>query len=142
MAKVVATFKLEDGIYSKLRGIAEKEGRGVSEILKNPKGRVPRAEHVGECKGGEYSVRFTIIAHPALSQAKLASLSATSLARGYLREALTDWLRNKKNISTPDFVAFIKEQKNIGRSWSEISSLVLERYGISLNKEQLESLSS
>ncbi len=91
MAKVVVTFKSEEGIYSKLREIAEKEGRGVSEIL---------------------------------------------------REALTDWLQNKKNISTPDFVAFIKEQKNMGKSWSEISSLVIEQYGISLNKEQLKSLSS
>ncbi len=91
MAKVVVTFKLEERIYSKLREIAEKEGRGVSEIL---------------------------------------------------REALNDWLQTKKNISTPDFVAFIKEQKNIGKSWSETSSLVLERYGISLNKEQLKSLSS
>jgi metal-responsive CopG/Arc/MetJ family transcriptional regulator len=91
MAKIVVTFKLEEGIYSKLREIAEKEGRGVSEIL---------------------------------------------------REALTDWLQNKKNVSTPDFITFIKEQKSIGKSWSEISSLVLERYGISLNKEQLKSLSS
>ena len=90
MAKVVVTFKLEEGIYSKLREIAEKEGRGVSKIL---------------------------------------------------REALTDWLQNKKDISTPDFIAFIKEQKNIGKSWSEISALVLERYGISLDKEQLKSLS-
>jgi metal-responsive CopG/Arc/MetJ family transcriptional regulator len=91
MAKIVVTFKLEEGIYSKLREIAEKEGRGVSEIL---------------------------------------------------REALTDWLQNKKNVSTPDFITFVKEQKSIGKSWSEISSLVLERYGISLNKEQLKSLSS
>ncbi len=91
MAKTVVTFKLEEEIYSKLREIAEKEGRGVSEIL---------------------------------------------------REALTDWLQNKKNVSTPDFISFVKEQKSIGKSWSEISSLVLERYGISLNKEQLKSLSS
>ena len=91
MAKVVVTFKLEEGIYSKLREIAEKEGKGVSEIL---------------------------------------------------REALNDWLQSKKNISTPDFVTFIKEQKNIGKSWAEISSLVLERYGISLNKEHLKALSS
>ncbi len=35
VAKVVVTFKLEEGIYSKLREIAEKEGRGVSEILMN-----------------------------------------------------------------------------------------------------------
>ena len=91
MAKIVVTFKLEEGIYSKLREIAEKEGRGVSEIL---------------------------------------------------REALTDWLQNKKNVSTPDFITFIKEQKSIGESWSEISSLVLERYGISLNNDQLKSLSS
>lgn len=60
MAKVVVTFKLEEGIYSKLREIAEKEGRGVSEIL---------------------------------------------------RESLTDWLQNKKHVSTPDFIAFIKEQQ-------------------------------
>jgi hypothetical protein len=91
MRKIVVTFKLEEGIYSKLREIAEIEGRRVSEIL---------------------------------------------------REALTDWLQNKKNVSTPDFITFIKEQKSIGKSWSEISSLVLERYGISLNKEQLKSLSS
>ena len=90
MAKVVVTFKLEEGIYSKLREIAEREGRGVSEIL---------------------------------------------------RESLTDWLQNKKRVSTPDFVTFIKEQKDSGKSWSQISSLVLERYGISLDKEQLKSLS-
>jgi len=30
MTKVVVTFKLEEGVYSKLRGIAELEGRGVS----------------------------------------------------------------------------------------------------------------
>jgi metal-responsive CopG/Arc/MetJ family transcriptional regulator len=90
MAKIVVTFKLEEAIYSKLREIAEKEGRGISEIL---------------------------------------------------REALTDWLQNKKNVSTPDFITFIKEQKNIGKSWSQISSLILERYGISLDKEQLKSLS-
>ncbi len=89
MAKVVVTFKLEEEIYSKLREIAEKEGRAVSEIL---------------------------------------------------REALTDWLQNKKNVSTPDFITFIKEQKSIGKSWSEISSLVVERYGISLDREQLKSL--
>jgi len=90
MAKVVVTFKLEEEIYSKLREIAEKEGRGVSEIL---------------------------------------------------RESLTEWLQNKKNVSIPDFITFIKEQKNIGKTWSEISFLVLERYGISLDKEQLKSLS-
>jgi len=90
MAKVVVTFKLEEEIYSKLKEIAEKEGRGVSEIL---------------------------------------------------RESLTDWLQNKKYVSKPDFITFIKEQKNIGKSWAEISSLVLERYGISLDKEQLKSLS-
>jgi predicted transcriptional regulator len=90
VAKVVVTFKLEEGIYSKLREIAEREGRGVSEIL---------------------------------------------------RESLTDWLQNKKRVSTPDFVTFIKEQKDSGKSWSQISSLVLERYGISLDKEQLKSLS-
>lgn len=90
MAKIVVTFKLEEGIYSKLKEIAEKEGRGVSEIL---------------------------------------------------REALTDWLQSKKNVSTPDFITFIKMQKSIGKSWSEISSLVLEKYGISLNKDQLKSLS-
>jgi len=90
MVKVVVSFKLEEEIFSRLREIAQKEGRGVSEIL---------------------------------------------------REALTDWLQNKKRFSTPDFITFIKEQKNIGKSWSEISSLVLERYGISLGKEQLKSLS-
>jgi hypothetical protein len=90
MAKVVVTFKLEEGIYSKLREIAEKEGRGISEIL---------------------------------------------------RESLTDWIQNKKHISTPDFITFIKEQKKIGKSWAEMSSLVLEKYGISLDKEQLKSLS-
>ena len=84
------TFKLEEGIHSKLREIAEREGRGVSEIL---------------------------------------------------RESLTDWLQNKKHVSTPDFITFIKEQKNNGKSWAEISSLLLERYGISLDKEQLKSLS-
>jgi hypothetical protein len=57
-----------------------------------------------------------------------------------LREAVTDWLQ-KKHVSVPDFITFIKEQKSIGRSWSEISSLVFERYGISLNREQLKSLS-
>ncbi len=90
MAKVVVTFKLEEEIYSKLKDLAEKEGRGVSEIM---------------------------------------------------RESLTDWLQNKKHVSTPDFISFIKEQKNIGKSWTEISSLVVERYGISLDKEQLKSLS-
>ena len=73
MAKIVVTFKLEDGIYSKLKEIAEKEGRGISEIM---------------------------------------------------RESLTDWLQNNKHVSTPDFITFIKEQKNLGKSWSEISSLV------------------
>ena len=34
MAKIVVTFKLEDGIYSKLKEIAEKEGRGISEIMR------------------------------------------------------------------------------------------------------------
>ena len=90
MAKIVVTFKLEDVIYSKLKEIAEKEGRGISEIM---------------------------------------------------RESLTDWMQNKKHVSMPDFIAFIKEQKNVGKSWAEISSLVLERYGISLDKEQLKSLS-
>ncbi len=90
MAKIVVTFKLEDGIYSKLKEIAEKEGRGISEIM---------------------------------------------------RESLTDWLQNKKYVPTSDFITFIKEQKDSGKSWSEISSLVLERYGISLDKEQLKSLS-
>ena len=90
MAKVVVTFKLEEGIYSKLREIAAKEGRGVSEIL---------------------------------------------------REALTDWLQNKKHVSTPDFITFITEQKNLGKSWAEISSLVAEKYGITLDKDQLKSLS-
>ena len=50
MTKIVVTFKLEEGVYSKLREIAEKEGRGVSEIL---------------------------------------------------REALTDWLQNKKRFLLP-----------------------------------------
>jgi len=90
MAKVVVTFKLEEEIYSKVREIAQREGRGVSEIL---------------------------------------------------RESLADWLQNKKHVSAPDFISFIKEQKNVGKSWSEISSFVLERYGISLGKEQLKSLS-
>jgi len=58
-----------------------------------------------------------------------------------LREALTDWLQAKKRVSAPDFVAFIQEQKRIDRSWAEISSLVTERYGISLTKDQLKSLS-
>ena len=90
MAKVVVTSKLEEEIYSKLKEIAEKEGRGVS---------------------------------------------------GILRESLTDWLQNKKYVSTPDFITLKKEQKTIGKRWAEISSLVLERYGISLDKEQLKSLS-
>ena len=34
MAKVAVEFKLEEGIYSILRDIPEKEGRGVSEILR------------------------------------------------------------------------------------------------------------
>ncbi len=90
MAKVVVTFKLETDIYSKLKDLAAKEGRGVSEIL---------------------------------------------------RESLTDWLQSKKHASTLDFIAFIREQKSTGKSWSEMSSLVLERYGISLDKQQLKSLS-
>ena len=90
MAKVVVTFKLEEEIYSKLKDLAEKEGRGVSEIL---------------------------------------------------RESLANWLQNKKHLSTPDFIAFIKERKRAGKSWSEISSVVLEQYGVSLGKEQLKSLS-
>ena len=90
MAKVVVTFKLEEEIYSNLREIAKREGRGISEIL---------------------------------------------------REALTAWLQNKKHISVPDFITFIKEQKSSGMSWAEISSHVLERYGISLDREQLKSLS-
>ncbi len=90
MAKTVVTFKLEEEIYSRLKEIAQKEGRGISEIM---------------------------------------------------RESLTNWLQNKKRVSTPDFITFIKEQKNIGKSCSELSSLVLERYGISLDKEQLKSLS-
>ena len=56
MAKIVVTFKLEEEIYSKLKEIAQQEGRGGSEIL---------------------------------------------------RESLTDWLQNKKYISTPDFITFI-----------------------------------
>ena len=90
MTKIVVTFKLEENAYSKLKDVAEKEGRGVSEIL---------------------------------------------------REALTDWLQNKGTASVPDFISFIKEQKKVGKSWSETSSLVLDRYGISLNKDQLKSLS-
>ena len=90
MAKIMVTFKLEEEIYSKVKEIAEKEGRGVSEIL---------------------------------------------------RESLADWLQNKKHVPTPDFITFIKEQKSIGKSWSEIAPLVLERYGVSLSKEQLKSLS-
>jgi len=58
-----------------------------------------------------------------------------------LREALTDWLEKKKVISAPDLITFIEEQKSSGKSWAEISSLLLARYGISLNKEQLKSLS-
>ena len=58
-----------------------------------------------------------------------------------MREALTDWLQTKKRVSAPDFVAFIQEQKSIGSSWVEISSLVSERYGISLSKDQLKALS-
>jgi hypothetical protein len=58
-----------------------------------------------------------------------------------LREALTGWLQTKKRVSVPDFVAFIQEQKSIGSSWAEISSLVSERYGISLSKDQLKALS-
>ncbi len=57
------------------------------------------------------------------------------------RESLTDWLQNKKQVSTPDFVAFIKQLKNAGKSLSGISSVVLERYGVSLDKDQLKSLS-
>ena len=90
MAKVVVTFKLEEGIYLKLREMAEKEGRGVSEIM---------------------------------------------------RESLTDWMQNKKNASAPDFITFIKEQKNLGKSWAEISTIVIGQYGISLDKDQLKSLS-
>ena len=90
MAKVVVTFKLEKEIYSKLKDLARREGRGVSEIV---------------------------------------------------RESLTNWMQSKKHVSTPDFVGFIKEQKSAGKSWSEMSSLVLERYGITLDKEQLKSLS-
>ena len=57
-----------------------------------------------------------------------------------LREALTDWLQTKKRVSVPDFVAFMQEQKSIGSSWAEISSLVSERYGISLSKDQLKAI--
>ena len=90
MAKVVVTFKLEEDIYSKLKEIAGKEGRGISEIL---------------------------------------------------RESLTDWLQNKKQTSTSDLISFIKGQKNAGKSWSDVASVVRERYGIALDKEQLKSLS-
>jgi len=58
-----------------------------------------------------------------------------------LREALTDWLQTKKRVSVSDFVAFIQEQKSIGSSWAEVSSLVSERYGISLSKDQSKALS-
>jgi hypothetical protein len=58
-----------------------------------------------------------------------------------LREALTGWLQTKKRVSVADFVTFIQEQKSIGSSWAEISSLVSERYGISLSKDQLKALS-
>jgi len=57
-----------------------------------------------------------------------------------LREALADWLAKKRSTTVPDFIAFIRQQKNNGKSWAEISSLVLELYGISLNKDQLKSL--
>ena len=60
---------------------------------------------------------------------------------GILREALTDWLGKKKSTSASDFIAFIKEQKNNGKTWVEISFLLLARYGISLSKDQLKSLS-
>ena len=58
-----------------------------------------------------------------------------------LREALTDWLQTKKRVSVPNFVAFIQQQKSIGKSWAEISTLVSERYAISLSKDHLKSLS-
>ena len=58
-----------------------------------------------------------------------------------LREALTDWLERKKATSACDLITFIKEQKSSGKSWAELSSFILERYGISLSKEQLKSLS-
>jgi predicted DNA-binding protein len=58
-----------------------------------------------------------------------------------VREALTDWLRKKNSASASDFITFIKEQKNSGKTLAEISSFVLGGYGISLNKEQLKSLS-
>ena len=45
-----------------------------------------------------------------------------------------------QEFSIPDFIGFMKEQKSLGRSWAEISSLVLERYGISLTREQVKSL--
>ena len=57
-----------------------------------------------------------------------------------LREALIDWLE-KNATYAPDFITSIKEQKSSGKSWAKISSLLLARYGISLNKEQLKSLS-
>jgi len=60
---------------------------------------------------------------------------------GILREALTDWLGKKKSTSASGFIAFIKEQKNNGKTWVEISFLLLARYGISLSKDQLKSLS-
>ena len=58
-----------------------------------------------------------------------------------LREALTDWMGKKKSASASDLITFIKGQRNDRKPWAEISSLVLERYGISLSKEQLKSLS-
>ena len=54
-----------------------------------------------------------------------------------LREALADWLAKKRSTTVPDFITFIRQQRNNGKSWAEISSLVLELYGISLNKDQL-----
>jgi len=58
-----------------------------------------------------------------------------------LSEALAHWLEKKKSTSVRDFITFTKEQNSRGKSWTEIASLVSERYHISLNKEQLKSLS-
>ncbi|MCX6000343.1 MAG: ribbon-helix-helix domain-containing protein [Chloroflexi bacterium] len=57
-----------------------------------------------------------------------------------MREAVADWLEKRHHTSIPDFIAFMKEQKSSGRSWAEVSSLVLERCGISLTREQVKSL--
>jgi predicted DNA-binding protein len=58
-----------------------------------------------------------------------------------VREALTEWLGKKNSASASDFITFIREQKNEGKTWAEIAFLVAEKYSISLSKEQLKSLS-